>query len=135
MQNIITRRKSHQVKIGGLIMGSDYPVIVQSMTNTPTPDVEATVGQIRQLEEAETLLAEARDSDVAGPCGGGDASSTGAGSSDSAADPGGAACSANVTLLKGQSIGGDAYRQLPASTTTECCAACGAENPWIWGSS
>ena len=52
MQNIITRRKSHQVKIGSLIMGSDYPVIVQSMTNTETKDVKATVAQVKQLSDA-----------------------------------------------------------------------------------
>jgi (E)-4-hydroxy-3-methylbut-2-enyl-diphosphate synthase len=52
MQNIITRRKSHQVKIGGLIMGSDYPVIVQSMTNTETKDIKATVAQVKQLSDA-----------------------------------------------------------------------------------
>lgn len=52
MQQIINRRKSHQVKIGGLIMGSDHPVIVQSMTNTETKDVEATVAQVKQLSDA-----------------------------------------------------------------------------------
>ena len=52
MQQIINRRKSHQVKIGGLIMGSDYPVIVQSMTNTETKDVKATVAQVKQLSDA-----------------------------------------------------------------------------------
>lgn len=52
MQQIINRRKSHQVKIGGLIMGSDYPVIVQSMTNTETKDIKATVAQVKQLSDA-----------------------------------------------------------------------------------
>ena len=46
------RRKSHQVKIGSLSMGSDNPVIVQSMTNTETKDVKATLEQVKQLSDA-----------------------------------------------------------------------------------
>ena len=38
--------------VGKVPVGGDAPISVQSMTNTPTPDVAATVGQIRQLEEA-----------------------------------------------------------------------------------
>ncbi len=37
-------------------MGSDYPVIVQSMTNTPTADVKATVAQIKELADAGSEL-------------------------------------------------------------------------------
>ncbi len=44
------------VDIGGVGVGSDYPVVVQSMTNTDTVDVEATVQQIRELAEAGSEL-------------------------------------------------------------------------------
>ena len=36
------RRLTHQVQIDHLIVGSDAPVVVQSMTNTDTADAEAT---------------------------------------------------------------------------------------------
>ena len=40
------------VKIGNLLLGGGNPVLVQSMTNTDTRDVEATLAQIRALAEA-----------------------------------------------------------------------------------
>jgi len=40
------------VKIGDRIIGGGNPVLIQSMTNTPTEDVAATVAQIKRLEEA-----------------------------------------------------------------------------------
>jgi len=46
------RRKTHTVHIGDLSLGSDYPVRVQSMTNTPTMDTEATVAQSIRIIEA-----------------------------------------------------------------------------------
>ena len=46
------RRKSHSMKIGHVSMGGDAPVIVQSMTNTDTADIEGTVAQIIALAEA-----------------------------------------------------------------------------------
>src|SRR5512139_227807 len=46
------RRKSRTIKIGHVLVGGDNPVVVQSMTNTDTRDVQATVGQIRRLEQA-----------------------------------------------------------------------------------
>jgi len=46
------RRKTHTVHIGDLPMGSDYPVRVQSMTNTCTLDTEATVSQCIRIIEA-----------------------------------------------------------------------------------
>ncbi|MCH7840036.1 MAG: flavodoxin-dependent (E)-4-hydroxy-3-methylbut-2-enyl-diphosphate synthase, partial [Planctomycetes bacterium] len=46
------RRKTHQVLVGGVPIGGDAPVVVQSMTSTYTHDVDATVEQIRQLAEA-----------------------------------------------------------------------------------
>ena len=48
----IERRKSRQIMVGKVPVGGDAPISVQSMTNTPTSDVAATVGQIRQLVEA-----------------------------------------------------------------------------------
>ncbi|WP_417597093.1 flavodoxin-dependent (E)-4-hydroxy-3-methylbut-2-enyl-diphosphate synthase [Oceanospirillum sp.] len=48
----IKRRKSRQIMVGNVPVGGDAPISVQSMTNTETCDVDATVGQIRRLEEA-----------------------------------------------------------------------------------
>lgn len=47
----IKRRKSRQIMVGKVPVGGDAPIAVQSMTNTDTRDVEATVGQIRDLEK------------------------------------------------------------------------------------
>lgn len=46
------RRKSLPIHVGGLTVGGGAPVSVQSMTNTRTSDVEATLAQLRALEEA-----------------------------------------------------------------------------------
>ncbi len=46
------RRKSRVVSIGRVKIGGHYPVAVQSMTNTDTRDVSATISQIRDLERA-----------------------------------------------------------------------------------
>lgn len=46
----IKRRKSRQIMVGNVPVGGDAPITVQSMTNTKTTDVEATVAQIRALE-------------------------------------------------------------------------------------
>jgi (E)-4-hydroxy-3-methylbut-2-enyl-diphosphate synthase len=46
------RRKTRPVKVGRLTVGGDAPISVQSMTKTDTRDVEKTVAQIRQMEEA-----------------------------------------------------------------------------------
>jgi (E)-4-hydroxy-3-methylbut-2-enyl-diphosphate synthase len=48
----ITRHKTHSVRIGNVMMGSDFPVVVQSMTNTDTADIEATTKQVLELHEA-----------------------------------------------------------------------------------
>ncbi|MDF1687366.1 MAG: flavodoxin-dependent (E)-4-hydroxy-3-methylbut-2-enyl-diphosphate synthase [Parvibaculaceae bacterium] len=48
----IERRKSRQIHVGSVPVGGDAPIAVQSMTNTITSDVKATVEQILQLEEA-----------------------------------------------------------------------------------
>lgn len=46
------RRKSRAIKVGNIFLGGDNPVIIQSMTNTFTKDVEKTVEQILELEKA-----------------------------------------------------------------------------------
>lgn len=43
---------SRVVKVGNLLIGGGNPVVIQSMTNTTTSDVEATVNQIKKLEAA-----------------------------------------------------------------------------------
>lgn len=48
----IKRRKSRQIWVGPVPVGGDAPITVQSMTNTLTTDVAATVAQIHGLEEA-----------------------------------------------------------------------------------
>ncbi|MEZ9596559.1 flavodoxin-dependent (E)-4-hydroxy-3-methylbut-2-enyl-diphosphate synthase [Shewanella sp. 10N.261.52.F9] len=46
----IIRRKSSRIYVGNVAIGDGAPIAVQSMTNTRTTDVEATVAQIRALE-------------------------------------------------------------------------------------
>ena len=48
----IQRRRCRQISVGGVRVGGDAPISVQSMTNTPTSDAAATIAQIRRLEEA-----------------------------------------------------------------------------------
>ncbi|MDA0260770.1 MAG: flavodoxin-dependent (E)-4-hydroxy-3-methylbut-2-enyl-diphosphate synthase, partial [Proteobacteria bacterium] len=48
----IHRRRSRTIRVGSVAVGGDAPISVQSMTNTLTTDVAATVAQIRQLEAA-----------------------------------------------------------------------------------
>ena len=43
---------SRVVKVGNLLIGGGNPIVIQSMTNTTTSDVEATVNQIKKLEAA-----------------------------------------------------------------------------------
>jgi (E)-4-hydroxy-3-methylbut-2-enyl-diphosphate synthase len=49
---IIRRSKTRQIRVGNVKIGGGAPIAVQSMTNTRTQDVEATVAQIRRLEQA-----------------------------------------------------------------------------------
>ncbi|MBL4584732.1 MAG: flavodoxin-dependent (E)-4-hydroxy-3-methylbut-2-enyl-diphosphate synthase [Pseudomonadales bacterium] len=51
-ENPIKRRVSRQIAVGKVLIGGDAPISVQSMTNTETCDVEATVAQVRSLEKA-----------------------------------------------------------------------------------
>ncbi|EHM00894.1 4-hydroxy-3-methylbut-2-en-1-yl diphosphate synthase [Acetobacteraceae bacterium AT-5844] len=48
----ILRRKSRQIRVGKVLVGGDAPISVQTMTNTPTEDAEATIAQIRRAEIA-----------------------------------------------------------------------------------
>src|ERR1700686_4495542 len=48
----ISRRRSRQIHVGKVPVGGDAPITVQSMTNTLTHDVAATVNQIKALERA-----------------------------------------------------------------------------------
>ncbi len=48
----ITRRTSRKIWVGNVPVGGDAPITVQSMTNTDTRDVAATIAQIRELEIA-----------------------------------------------------------------------------------
>ena len=50
------RRKSVGVKVGSVTIGGNHPVVVQSMTNTDTADVESTVKQVQQLAAAGSEL-------------------------------------------------------------------------------
>jgi (E)-4-hydroxy-3-methylbut-2-enyl-diphosphate synthase len=48
----IRRRPSHAVRVGAVTLGGGAPVVVQSMTNTDTADVDATVRQVIELADA-----------------------------------------------------------------------------------
>lgn len=52
MEQYIQRKLTRKLRVGDIYIGGDSPVTVQSMTNTDTRDVNATVGQIKRLEEA-----------------------------------------------------------------------------------
>ena len=48
----IKRKKTNHIFVGDVGVGGDHPISIQSMTNTNTADVEATVNQIDQLQAA-----------------------------------------------------------------------------------
>jgi (E)-4-hydroxy-3-methylbut-2-enyl-diphosphate synthase len=48
----IQRRPSRKIRVGSVEVGGDAPISVQSMTNTLTADAQATINQVRALEEA-----------------------------------------------------------------------------------
>jgi (E)-4-hydroxy-3-methylbut-2-enyl-diphosphate synthase len=52
----LARRRSVAVNIGGVMVGGDYPIVVQSMTNTDTADVPSTVNQVMALARAGSEL-------------------------------------------------------------------------------
>ena len=49
---MIKRRKTKELNIGNVKIGGDAPISVQSMCNTDTRDVKATLEQIKRLEDA-----------------------------------------------------------------------------------
>lgn len=51
-----SRRKSVAVQIGSVTLGADHPIAVQSMTDTPTAEIEATVAQVEALARAGSEL-------------------------------------------------------------------------------
>ena len=53
---IATRRKSHAVMVGKVQLGSGAPIVVQSMTNTDTADIEGTARQTAELAKAGSEL-------------------------------------------------------------------------------
>ncbi|HZP88757.1 MAG TPA: flavodoxin-dependent (E)-4-hydroxy-3-methylbut-2-enyl-diphosphate synthase [Burkholderiales bacterium] len=52
----ITRHRTRIVRVGGIPIGGGSPIVVQSMTNTDTADVEATVAQVKALADAGSEL-------------------------------------------------------------------------------
>ena len=52
----IQRRKTYTATVGGVRVGSDAPVVVQSMTNTDTADIEGTIRQVAALARAGSEL-------------------------------------------------------------------------------
>jgi (E)-4-hydroxy-3-methylbut-2-enyl-diphosphate synthase len=48
---IIQRRKTRQIDVGGVKIGGDAPISVQSMTSTKTHDIQSTLAQIKKLED------------------------------------------------------------------------------------
>ena len=50
------RRKSLEVKIGNVLMGANHPVVIQSMTNTDTADIESSLQQVVALADAGSEL-------------------------------------------------------------------------------
>ena len=53
MTFVIKRKKTRQINVGDVAVGGMAPIAVQSMTNTYTQDITATVAQIKQLEAAD----------------------------------------------------------------------------------
>ena len=49
---MIKRKKTRKIKVGDIFIGGSAPVVVQSMCNTDTRDVKATVAQIKALQKA-----------------------------------------------------------------------------------
>ena len=55
-QLIASRRRSHPVRVAGVAVGGGAPIVVQSMTNTDTADIEGTVAQVAALARAGSEL-------------------------------------------------------------------------------
>ena len=52
MALVVNRKKTRRIRVGNIPVGEMAPISVQSMTNTPTQDIQATVNQIKRLEAA-----------------------------------------------------------------------------------
>jgi (E)-4-hydroxy-3-methylbut-2-enyl-diphosphate synthase len=61
----IERRKTKEISIGKVKIGSDHPIVVQSMTNTPTTDTQSTIRQVNECAEigAEVMRISVPDQD------------------------------------------------------------------------
>ncbi len=46
------RKKTRAISVGNVIIGDEHPIVIQSMTTTKTKDIQATVDQIQQLQNA-----------------------------------------------------------------------------------
>ena len=64
--NNINRRKSYEVKVGNVFVGGNNPIVVQSMTDTNTSDIDKTTNQIVGLVQAgsEIVRVTVNDSDA-----------------------------------------------------------------------
>ena len=56
MYGVLQRRRARRVLVGGIAVGGDAPIVVQSMTNTDTADIGATVAQVAALARAGSEL-------------------------------------------------------------------------------
>ena len=57
IENPIKRRPTRKIRVGSVYVGGDAPISIQSMTNTETCDVDATVAQIENsLEQMQAYL-------------------------------------------------------------------------------
>ncbi len=56
LNNMLPRRKSYTANVGGVRVGGNAPIVVQSMTNTDTADIAGTVAQIKALADAGSEL-------------------------------------------------------------------------------
>lgn len=64
----LKRRKTPTVAVGHILMGSEYPIVIQSMTNTPTANIKATVNQICELADAGSELVRITINDAKAAC-------------------------------------------------------------------
>lgn len=51
IENPIKRRPTRKIRVGSVYVGGDAPISIQSMTNTETCDVDATVAQIQRCAD------------------------------------------------------------------------------------
>jgi (E)-4-hydroxy-3-methylbut-2-enyl-diphosphate synthase len=52
MTNFHLKKLTHQVMVGAVVVGGGSPIVVQSMTNTDTADVQKSVAQVFELWKA-----------------------------------------------------------------------------------